>query len=311
MIVRDEEENLPRALASVKDLVDQIVIVDTGSTDKTVEIARSWGAFVVQIEWPDDFSAARNHALSLATEEWIMVIDADDEFGSNDTSLVRNLLETTEKEALSVRHTVSIEGGNQIVKDQVVFFRNRPEYRYRFRIHERLPIPPEGVERTPFSLRHHGYVGSSMPQKRARNERLLYIMKQDSDPESQVASAWYLGMQYREAGEISKAIEEFRQASYSNVASEYRLYSLLLLARTAAEIGEGEYAGELYRALLGSNPGAVEAALGMAALHARGGEWEKGEKYLEIAQENRIRILPWKEEGWELAIQALFTTSRA
>ena len=95
------------------------------------------------------------------------------------------------------------------MKDQIVFFRNRPEYRYRFRIHERLPIPPEGVERTPFQLRHHGYVGSSMPHKRARNERLLYIMKQESDPESQVASAWYLGMQYQEAGEISKAIEAY------------------------------------------------------------------------------------------------------
>ena len=150
-----------------------------------------------------------------------------------------------------------------------------------------------------------------MTAKHARNERLLYIMKKDADPESQVASAWYLGMQYREVGEVPKAIEEFRQASYSNIPSEYRLYSLLLLARTAAEIGEGAYAGELYQVLLGSNPGAVEASLGMAELYARAGEWEKGEKHLKIAQENRIRILPWKEEVWESAIQALFMASRA
>jgi glycosyltransferase involved in cell wall biosynthesis len=311
MIVRNEEENLPRALGSVKDLVDQIVIVDTGSTDQTVEIARSSGALVDQIEWPDDFSAARNHALALATEEWIMVIDADDEFVQTDVSLVRNLLTTTEKEALSLRHVIPTQGGADIIKDQLVFFRNRPGYRYRFRIHERLPISPDAVERTSFQIHHHGYVGSSMTEKHARNERLLHLMKKDSDPEGHVAAAWYLGMQYREAGETPKAIEEFRQASYSNVASEYRLYSLLLLARTAAEIGEGEYAGQLYQSLLGSNPGAVEASLGMAALHARAGEWEKGTEHLKIAQENRIRILPWKEEGWESSIQALFTASRA
>ena len=180
LIVRNEEENLPRALGSVKDLVDQIVIVDTGSTDQTVAIARSSGALVDQIEWPDDFSVARNHALSLAREKWIMVIDADDEFVQTDVSLVRSLLSSTDKEALSLRQVIPTEGGAEIIKEQLVFFRNRPEYRYRFRIHERLPIPPEGVERAPFQLRHHGYVGSAMPEKHARNERLLYLMKKDS-----------------------------------------------------------------------------------------------------------------------------------
>ncbi len=311
MIVKDEEENLPRALQSVKDLADHIVIVDTGSTDKTVEIACSSGARVDQIEWPDDFSAARNHALSLATQEWIMVIDADDEFDVRDIVAVRGLLSTTKSEALSVRHRIPVAKGGEITKDQVAFFRNRPEYRYRFRIHERLPIAPQNVERTPFRLSHHGYVASSLAGKRVRNERLLQLMKKDADPEAPVAAAWYLGMQYREAGETSKSIEEFRQASYSNIASEFRLYSLLLLARSAEEVGEGAYAGELYQVLLGSNPGAVEACLGMASLHARAGEWEKGEQYLKIGQENRIRILPWKDEAWEMAVLGLFTASRA
>ena len=78
MIVRDEQENLPRCLGSVRGLFDEIVVVDTGSKDRTVEIARSFGARVFHFTWVDDFAAARNAALQHATGEYAFWIDADD-----------------------------------------------------------------------------------------------------------------------------------------------------------------------------------------------------------------------------------------
>ncbi|MGC9064474.1 MAG: glycosyltransferase, partial [bacterium] len=77
MIVKNEEEHLPNALNSVKDVVDEIIIVDTGSTDNTVEIAKSFGAKVYYYEWNDDFASARNEALKHATCDWILSMDAD------------------------------------------------------------------------------------------------------------------------------------------------------------------------------------------------------------------------------------------
>ena len=78
MITKNEEKNLSRCLDSIKDIVDEIIIVDTGSTDKTVEIAKSYGAHIYHYDWNNDFSKARNVSLQKATKDWILVLDADE-----------------------------------------------------------------------------------------------------------------------------------------------------------------------------------------------------------------------------------------
>ena len=78
MIVRDEEDVLGRCLESVKDLADEIIIVDTGSSDRTKEIAAYYTDRIYDFEWCDDFSAARNFAFSKGTKDFLMWLDADD-----------------------------------------------------------------------------------------------------------------------------------------------------------------------------------------------------------------------------------------
>ena len=78
MIVRDEEKNLPQCLESVRGVFDEIVVLDTGSKDRTIEIARSFGARVFDFVWVDDFAAARNAALARATGDYAFWLDADD-----------------------------------------------------------------------------------------------------------------------------------------------------------------------------------------------------------------------------------------
>ena len=75
LIARDEAANLKRCLASARAAVDEIVVVDTGSQDDTLEIARSCGARVFSIAWPNDFSAARNHAIDRASGDWILILE--------------------------------------------------------------------------------------------------------------------------------------------------------------------------------------------------------------------------------------------
>ena len=93
MIVRDESASLPRCLASVRPVVDEIIVVDTGSVDRTSDVAEAFGAKVFYYQWENDFSAARNHALQNATGEWAFVLDADEALSERDYELVTRTLE--------------------------------------------------------------------------------------------------------------------------------------------------------------------------------------------------------------------------
>ena len=84
MIVKNEEENIERALSWGKGIVSEQIVVDTGSEDRTVEIARAMGAKVYTFAWTDDFSAAKNYALSKAEHEWVAFLDADEYFSGED-----------------------------------------------------------------------------------------------------------------------------------------------------------------------------------------------------------------------------------
>ena len=93
MIVKNEEQNLPKCLRSAKPVVDEIIIVDTGSTDKTKDIARAFGAKIYEMEWKDSFAEARNHSISKASGQWILVLDADEVVSPKDYDQVPKIVE--------------------------------------------------------------------------------------------------------------------------------------------------------------------------------------------------------------------------
>jgi GT2 family glycosyltransferase/MoaA/NifB/PqqE/SkfB family radical SAM enzyme/Flp pilus assembly protein TadD/glycosyltransferase involved in cell wall biosynthesis len=92
MIVKNEQTNLVRCLSSIKAAVDEMIVVDTGSTDRTKELAAVFGAKVFDFNWDEDFSSARNFSLSKATGDWILVIDADETVSSRDHETIRDLI---------------------------------------------------------------------------------------------------------------------------------------------------------------------------------------------------------------------------
>jgi len=92
MITKNEEKCLTECLNSVKELVDEMIIVDTGSTDKTKEIAADFGARIFDFEWCDDFSAARNESLKHATGDWILVLDADEALAKKDCEKIKEIV---------------------------------------------------------------------------------------------------------------------------------------------------------------------------------------------------------------------------
>ena len=134
MIVKDEEENLPRLLASIKGLADEVIVVDTGSKDGTVEIAKRFGARVYHFPWCDDFSAARNESLKHATKDFILWLDGDDELKRQSTRRSARICGSIPGTGVYL-HTY-VEGQSQAL--QLRIFPNHREIRFEGRIHEQV-----------------------------------------------------------------------------------------------------------------------------------------------------------------------------
>ena len=223
MIVRDEEEMLPRTLEAIKPAVDEIIIVDTGSSDATIEIAKSFGATVIEREWTGSFSEARNASLEAATGDWFLYLDADEVLVSEDVDRLRSLLGQTWREAFYLHETnfTGDEGnGVSVVHSALRLFRNRPNYRFSGRLHEQIAyhLPaylPERIAQSPVRVNHYGYLGVVRESKdKARRNLELLLAQQRETPAHALGGFFYynLGSEYFANGEIDKAVEQLETA---------------------------------------------------------------------------------------------------
>ncbi|HXD67427.1 MAG TPA: glycosyltransferase family 2 protein [Solirubrobacteraceae bacterium] len=220
MIVRDEEQMLPRCLAAVASAVDEIVIVDTGSTDATVEIARSFGAKVIEFPWTGSFSEARNVSFEAATGDWVMYLDADEVLVAEDIEQLRALTGRTWREAfylVETSYTGELGDGGAMVNNALRVFRNRPEYRFRDRLHEQIAhtLPtyiPGRVEQTPVRVTHYGYLGSVRDAKEKSQRNIELLRKQSAESPKTPFLHFNLGSEYIVAGDFNAAIDELKTA---------------------------------------------------------------------------------------------------
>lgn len=184
MMVKDEEKMLPDCLKSIKDVVDEIVLVDTGSTDKTIEIALDYGARVFEHPWQDNFSLHRNQSIEYATGDWIFIIDADERLDPDSQDKIRPFLEKTDEDVISIdlyNHYPDCEFVTFM--NTYRLFRSSLNLRYTGIVHNRL-ITPDGLKyaRMPFCLIHLGYGlnDSEMEKKFNRTKSLLEnVLKED------------------------------------------------------------------------------------------------------------------------------------
>ena len=188
LIARDEEGTIGSCLESLSGAVDEIVVLDTGSRDRTKRVARRHGARVADFPWVDDFSAARNHALDLARGEWILVVDCDEELSGPSRDRLREtvrdcsadgfsveLVNRESPAALSDSDDADIPGARWLA---LRLFRRDSGIRYRGRIHERPIFPDAGEHRVEeargITVLHSGYQNAAdRGAKAERNLRLI------------------------------------------------------------------------------------------------------------------------------------------
>lgn len=190
LIVRNEERFLDRCLSSLRGIADEICVLDTGSTDRTREIARAHGAVLGASYWDDDFSAARNACLDMATGDWILQVDADEELVTPDPAELDRVLR-----AKAVCHLVELElrgeEGRFELAWQPRLFRHDARLRYRRALHEtildaladhQLPAPAKCGLR----LIHHGYADGLVASrgKIERNRRILRKVRDRGDADA-------------------------------------------------------------------------------------------------------------------------------
>jgi glycosyltransferase involved in cell wall biosynthesis len=202
MIAKNEARNLPRSLAPLMPYVDEAVVVDTGSTDGTPELAARLGARVHHFHWVFDFSAARNFSLDQAGGDWVLWLDGDNRVPEEDAALLKSLVQR-DGEAILWATEILEPGGGRLLQKRV--FPRRPEIRFRYRVHEQLCHPPGWTQIiTPVRIYHWGYEDRGLRQAKARRNLAILLAELKERPDD-FYLRYHLTRHHFFAGELQEA----------------------------------------------------------------------------------------------------------
>ena len=218
MIVKNEERSLSRCVKSVKSLVDQIIIVDTGSTDNTVNIAKNLGAEIYNFEWCDDFSAARNESIKYANHQWILLLDADEFLDNNSISEIKKIIKNNKPPVAFEFRVLSDTGGQNPNESRVIrMFSNGFGIKFKNRVHEQITSSIKEISaqvlRTNSKIFHDGYNQKHVDQNE-KQERNIPLLEQMINEEPDFYYWPYnLGISYMAIGKNDLGIK-FLKKSY-------------------------------------------------------------------------------------------------
>ncbi len=183
MIVRNEERSIRKSINSCKDFVNEIIVVDTGSSDKTIEYAKELDARVYEHEWVDDFSVARNFSISYAKYSWILILDADEILDKKSAIELLSIVQTKRNTCAFELRVVSDLGSINYNEARVIrFFKNDRKLYFENRIHEQITGSLNKIKakvlRSNVKIIHDGYNEKNVDQKakQSRNIKLLKLM---------------------------------------------------------------------------------------------------------------------------------------
>lgn len=196
MIVKNEEAVIGKCLESIHKQLDEIIVVDTGSSDQTIQIAESYGAKIYSYNWDDDFAAARNYSLEQATSDYILILDADEYF-EGDYDLQKELATAKDFYIFQIHNLLDNE--RYFIHSAIRLFTNSPKLRYKNRLHEHLDL--EGKQnqmkwsKAAMSIQHTGYQNSAIMDK-DKNNRNLNLMIRETKEHPNSYNFYNLGKAY-------------------------------------------------------------------------------------------------------------------
>ncbi|MBI2658838.1 glycosyltransferase [Candidatus Woesearchaeota archaeon] len=301
MIAKNEEKFLEQCLNSVKDVVDEIVVVDTGSTDNTKNIANKFGAKIFDFKWVDDFSAARNESIKHASKDWILVLDADEVIEKQDLGKIKNTIDDAKDIAgfsLEQRSylnkffegSAKNESNFELVKDYpfyishhlVRLFKNKLGLYFRHRIHELIEdsITEKNLkyEKTGIVLHHFGSLKETSLIIGKAGEYSKIILKQlEENPKSSrynyQAARMYLG-----GNDFSNALKYFEKTA--KIDPNYKLV-FSEIAKIYLQMNDKNRAIECFKKSIKYNSNNPSPANNLAVVYMSMGKFENAKKILE------------------------------
>jgi tetratricopeptide (TPR) repeat protein len=252
MIVKNEAQNLAELLPLVKNAVEQIIIGDTGSTDDTMTIAKSFGAEVFSLKWNDDFAQARNLTLERAQGRYIFYLDADDRLDPIALHSLRNDLNGAQDKIFLIP-IIDRASGEVCLQKRI--FPNSPELRFSGAIHEQIIADPAMFTflQAPLFIYHQGYADKTDLEDKA--QRNLRIMEKELRKHPQdLYLSYHTALCYLNLRQDLKAIEYLRKSAFpsstENIDSELQEHSLILLAKIFHRLADSQTAMKLLQTLL-------------------------------------------------------------
>lgn len=299
MIVKNEEKMLPRCLESIKDYVDEIVVVDTGSTDSTVEIAESYGAKVYHHPWEDNFSKHRNQSIAYAVSDWLFFIDADEELmpGSGE-EIQRATLVDDDVDSIFIRMECEFdEGRGTSMHNSLKLFRNNNRIRYKGRVHNDVVGAQNSKYAPNARIFHYGYnLGPEMAAKKFKRTSELLKLDIAEDP-LDPRPRHYLGVSYLSACMFDLAAKESEIAielyKGKNLANSEYLKSYFVASMAYINLAEFDKAESLAREALKIYPKHLDSHFALSWVYLEKKEltlfWSHIQSYFEINKEIKER----------------------
>ena len=301
MITKNEEKYLGQCLNSVNDLVDEIVIVDTGSTDKTKEIAKKFNAKIYDFKWIDNFSAARNESLKHATRDWILVFDADEVVEKHDLIKMKDAIENANNFAgfsLEQRSYLNnyFEGAAEndsdfeLVKNYrfylphnlVRLFKNNQGLHFKHKVHELVEdsITEQNLiyKRLDVVLHHFGSLKDEklIIEKTEQYSRIILEQLKENPDSARYnyqAARMYLGTK-----DFANALKFFKITAKLN--TKYKLV-FSEIAKVYLQMNDKNKAIEYFKKSMKHNPENPSPANNLAVVHMSLGKFQKAREILE------------------------------
>lgn len=290
MIVKNEADVIANCLRSAQEAADEMIVVDTGSTDETAAIARRAGAKVYSREWRQDFAAARNESLELARGKWILVMDADEWLSDGHAALLRRYVaDNPAADGIFVRIRNYVGAGDKhagsSVSSALRLFRNKRPYRYEGRIHEQIvqPIltanPAAKLLFSDIEFQHGGYLPEVVRRKNKVERNMTLLQQELRQTDSESFHRYNLGVEYIRSGDCERALEQFRlsrggtdlrQSSFGHIVVLREINCLQALGRFDEAIALSGMATEAF-------PDYPDLFLNLGRIHYHLRQWEKAE----------------------------------
>ncbi len=294
MIVRDEAKVLDRCLTSIRGWVDEIIVVDTGSTDDTIKIVAGFGAKVYEQNWTDNFSYHRNYSMSKATKEWIFIIDADEEVPAEDGDTIKRMLADDIKYDVISVDVLNLYGKEKIARTRLPmlrFFRRSYKPAYNGFVHNRPLIKKDTtIYRLPFRILHYGY-DLDRETMNKKYLRALKMCKKATGKEPDDAMMWLhyaKTLKVREGGFDFKQIPEMEKALSTGIdlcggKNDWRNMLIQLLSlMSLIQYMKKDYqeSAKFAELALGHKPDFLDAMYLAGMAYTYGIDAGKGETYL-------------------------------